>query len=406
MSTQRIRRRPSLAGMQRAAAERRASARVGVFPFDAERVSLLYNGRAAVYQGLHRLGLEPGDPILVPAYSCGSEIDALWKAKLAMRFYRVREDLSPDLDHLEKLCSSPGSGARPRALYVIHYFGCPQPMRVLQDFARAHELFLVEDNALGLYSRTTEGTPLGSFGDVGIFSFTKHLAVPDGGALVLGPGVPGRVETGRAPARLPVLGKTKALVENALDYRLPGLMPLVKRSATGPLVRGLKSVLGIEHARPASGAAGRRASQAAWLGEAQLRLERADWRASGLTQHLLRRIDHQQVCERRVRNLSLLERRLQIGPRLRPLIERIPRSTCAPYYPVLVEDAAALVAHLARHGVESQRFWDAVHPEVPIESFPFEAALKRRVVALPIHQDVTLPQVERLAELLAGWSRS
>jgi hypothetical protein len=49
-------------------------------PFNSAILELWYNGRAAIWHGAHDLGLNAGDRVLVPAYSCGAELDALVKA--------------------------------------------------------------------------------------------------------------------------------------------------------------------------------------------------------------------------------------------------------------------------------------------------------------------------------------
>jgi hypothetical protein len=50
------------------------------FPSNARNLSFWYNGRAAIWNGVQRLGLKPEDRVLVPAYACGAEIDPLIKA--------------------------------------------------------------------------------------------------------------------------------------------------------------------------------------------------------------------------------------------------------------------------------------------------------------------------------------
>src|SRR5207245_6549749 len=70
-------------------------------------------------------------------------------------------------------------------LYLIHYVGFPGPVQELSVACRARRLLLIEDCAQALLSNCAE-RPLGSFGDVAIFSIRKTLPVPDGGALVAG----------------------------------------------------------------------------------------------------------------------------------------------------------------------------------------------------------------------------
>ena len=88
------------------------------FPFGAPGVSYWHSGRAATYQGIRCLGLGSGARVLVPAYACGAEVDALVKAGMTPDYYHVSPDLSPDLDHVEALLAEPA-----QALLVTHYFG-------------------------------------------------------------------------------------------------------------------------------------------------------------------------------------------------------------------------------------------------------------------------------------------
>ena len=72
---------------------------------------------------------------------------------------------------------------RTRALYVIHPFGWPQPLKEIDAWRREQGLLLIEDCALALFSSSADGSPIGSTGDVSVFSFPKSLATPDGGAI-------------------------------------------------------------------------------------------------------------------------------------------------------------------------------------------------------------------------------
>ena len=59
-------------------------------------------------------------------------------------------------------------------------------MDTLQHIAYKHQLLLIEDAAQGLMAQY-KGKPLGSFGDLGCFSFheTKNIISGEGGALIV-----------------------------------------------------------------------------------------------------------------------------------------------------------------------------------------------------------------------------
>lgn len=137
------------------------------------------SGRTAIALVVEALGLAPGDEVLVPAYNCGTEVDALLASGLRLRFVDcdARGLLRP-----EALLASVSEGTR--ALYVIHPFGWPQPLNEIDEWRRAAGLRLIEDCALSLFSRYPDGAAIGSVGDVAIYSLPKSLPSGDGGLLV------------------------------------------------------------------------------------------------------------------------------------------------------------------------------------------------------------------------------
>lgn len=366
------------------------------YPLDQAHVSLWYGARAALWQGVRALGLRDGDRILVPAYHCGSEVDAFVKARLAVDFYHVRPDLTPDLDHVVALCNRPA-----RALCVTHYFGVAQPMEQIVSVVTARGLLLVEDNAHGLYSTDRQGRPLGSFGDMAVWSFTKMLPLPDGGALLLRPE---RVDRDHAftrgrPDPLRVAGKVKHLVEQALAHRAPGLTSTVMGTVVDPLTARIKAVVYREPDRRGADPA-----EDEGMRLVELVAERAGWAISPLAARLLARSPHAAVRDRRIRNFQTLGALVRRGRRVSPLVPELPSGACPSWFPVRVDDAEPLHRFLAGHGVDCLRFWSFFHRALPKERFPFEAALKRSVLALPVHQDLGEEDMAHLASLLDRWN--
>ena len=73
---------------------------------------------------------------------------------------------------------------RTRAIFLAHTLGNPFDAAAVRDFARAHDLWLIEDccDALG---STFQGQPVGTFGDLATFSFypAHHITMGEGGAV-------------------------------------------------------------------------------------------------------------------------------------------------------------------------------------------------------------------------------
>jgi dTDP-4-amino-4,6-dideoxygalactose transaminase len=329
-----------------------------------------------------------GARVLAPAYVCGSEIDPLLKAGLVVDHYRIRPDLTPDFDHLTELCARPA-----QALYVIHYFGFPQPIEALLAFARMHQLLLLEDNAHGLYSALSDERPLGTFGDAAFFSLRKTLPVPDGGALVLRDRAAPQPTV--RPSPFAVAGKVRFLAEQASAQRFPRGTPRVKRALMDPMVALVKA-----WRRDSGGTQVREGpDEVLWLVP-----DRVEWRMSAVSRHLLLRTAHEAVRRRRQLNYAALAAAFPERCDVVPLLPGLPRGTCPLFFPVRCgARTEALQRHLAKHAIGSKRFWSWMHPDVPIDRFPFEAALKREVLVLPVHQSLDEEDMGRLADTIATW---
>lgn len=368
------------------------------FPFDAPHFSLWHRGRSAIWHGVRSLGLAPGDRVLAPACACGAEIEALMRAGLDLAFYRVGPDLAPDMAHLERLCRQPA-----RALFVTHYFGYPQPVKALARFAEAHGLKLIEDNTHGFCSADQDGTPLGSLGDMSVFSFHKTVAIPSGGGLVL----KSAAEAGApaAPWRGPSVGSQASVLTRMLKKgmiaRFPGTGAWIKARLAGRPGRGRNKATGgpakSDRPRPDNSV------PTGMTDKMILRPEDTTCRMSAVSRLLVRLVDREGIVAARRRNFQILDDALRGGSGPRPFLGALPPGCCPWMYPVWEDDPEGLVRFLAAEGVMVTRFWPTNHPAIPLSEFPFEHDLKRHVVVLPIHQGLCEAQMGRIASLLEVW---
>ena len=115
--------------------------------FAGRRVALTELCRTSIALLRVALGLDEGDEVLVSAYNCGTEIDALLAAGLRVRCVDCDPQGMVTLEAIQKAVTT-----RTRALYIIHPFGWPQPLTEIDAWRRERALLLVEDCALSLFS--------------------------------------------------------------------------------------------------------------------------------------------------------------------------------------------------------------------------------------------------------------
>ena len=351
------------------------------FPFDAPHALSFYRARNAIYH-LFRALLEtnPGLTVLAPDYNSGNEILAMRAAGANIRYCPVRGDMSLDPDDVERYCRI----HNPDLLYVIHYAGWAQPMPALADLCRRRGMLLVEDCALSLLS-DLDGRPLGSFGDWSVFCLYKTLPLPNGAMLVQNGPVLESVERLKLRDAGPasVAGRTLELVV----YRLRS-----RANSVGAALQMVKRGMG----RAAGALDVRRAN----VGDIGFNLEDVDLAMSPLSQRLLRKLDFAEIKRRRVENYRLLAELL--GNDVIQVFPELPEGVCPLFFPIIVPDKHEAAEALRARGVDAVEFWNDSCEPGGHEMSADARFLRRHVLELPIHQDLTARHMEHVARQVSA----
>ncbi len=351
------------------------------FPFTVPHRLPFYRARNAIYH-LFRALVEtnPGLTVLAPDYNSGNEIMAMRAAGATIRYCPVRGDMTLDPDDVERYCRIHNPGL----LYVIHYAGWAQPMPALVELCRRRGMLLVEDCALSLLS-DLDGRPLGSFGDWSVFCLYKTLPLPNGALLVQnGP----RLESLehlrlREAGPASVAGRTLELVV----YRLRS-----RANSVGAALQMVKRGMG----RAAGALDVRRAN----VGDIGFNLEDVDLAMSPLSQRLLRKLDFADIKRRRADNYRLLAELL--GNDVIKVFPELPEGVCPLFFPIIVPDKHEAAEALRARGVDAVEFWNDSCEPGGHEMSSDARFLRRHVLELPIHQDLTARHMEHVARQVSA----
>lgn len=148
----------------------------------AKHAFAVANCTAALHLAYASLDPAPGDEILMPALTFVATANAAVAIGAVPVFAEVESaaDLTVSPGDLEKRITP-----RTRAIAVVHYSGFSCRMEAILALASRHELAVIEDcaHAPGAW---LGGKHLGTFGDVGCFSFfsNKNMTTGEGGMIV------------------------------------------------------------------------------------------------------------------------------------------------------------------------------------------------------------------------------
>lgn len=139
------------------------------------------SGTDALFLALAALGVGEGDEVITSPYTFFATVEAIVHTGARP----VLVDIETQNYHLDPARVEQAITSKTKAILPVHLFGHPADMKALSSIAQRHGLAVVEDACQAMGAQL-DGKPVGSWGDVGCFSFypTKNLGgIGDGGII-------------------------------------------------------------------------------------------------------------------------------------------------------------------------------------------------------------------------------
>lgn len=133
-----------------------------------------------LFSSMYLCGIKPGDEVIVPAISFVGAGNAVCANGSRLVLCDVdKRTLNVRAKDIEKVITP-----KTKAILLLHFGGIPCEMEEIMELAELHHLKVIEDCAAGVCS-TYKGQALGTFGDMGMWSFDamKILVCGDGAAI-------------------------------------------------------------------------------------------------------------------------------------------------------------------------------------------------------------------------------
>jgi 8-amino-3,8-dideoxy-alpha-D-manno-octulosonate transaminase len=138
------------------------------------------SGTAALQTAIAALGIGPGDEVILPAWTWHSCFNAIVLAGALPVFAEIDESFNIDPADIERHITK-----QTKLIMAVHLLGNPADLDLILPIARKHGIKVLEDCAQSV-GGSYKGKPLGSMGDIGIYSLqiNKTITAGEGGAVV------------------------------------------------------------------------------------------------------------------------------------------------------------------------------------------------------------------------------
>ena len=149
--------------------------------FGYKNILLTTSGTTALEMTALLINLQPGDEVIVPSFTFSSTVNAFMLRGALPVFCDIRKDtFNLDENLIEGLIT-----AKTRAIYCVDYAGVPCEIDMINEIAKKHGLFVIEDAAQSIGSTYKEKFT-GQLTEFTCFSFheTKNYVMGEGGMLV------------------------------------------------------------------------------------------------------------------------------------------------------------------------------------------------------------------------------
>ena len=152
-----------------------------------EHCAALSSGTAAIHLALIMLGVQRDDEVICSSFTfLGSCNPILYQQAVPVFIDSEAQSWNMDPDLLDEgIKDRIKKGKKPKAIIAVHLYGMPARIKEIMAIAQKYEIPVIEDAAEGIGS-TYFGQKLGTFGDIGIYSFNgnKIITTSGGGAMV------------------------------------------------------------------------------------------------------------------------------------------------------------------------------------------------------------------------------
>lgn len=138
------------------------------------------SGTAALHTAMAALEVGPGDEVILPAWTWYSCYNTIIQAGALPVFAEIDESFNLDPADIEHRITP-----QTKVIMAVHLQGNPAAMDPILEIARRHGLKVLEDASQSV-GASYKGRPLGSMGDIGIYSLqqSKTITAGEGGAVV------------------------------------------------------------------------------------------------------------------------------------------------------------------------------------------------------------------------------
>lgn len=133
------------------------------------------NGTTALHLAVESLGIGPGDEVIMPDLTIISCPFAVMYAGATP----VTVDVDSTTGNIDPTKIEAKITPKTKAIMVVHLYGHPADMDAINNIAKKHRLFVIED-AAEAHGAEYKGKKAGSLGDIAIFSFYGNKIVTSG----------------------------------------------------------------------------------------------------------------------------------------------------------------------------------------------------------------------------------
>lgn len=147
----------------------------------------LSSGTAAIHLALILLNVQQGDEVICSSFTFSGSCNPILYQK-AIPIFVDSENETWNMDPVilnDAIADRIKKGKKPKAIIAVHLYGMPAKMDKIMEVAQNYGIPVIEDAAEGL-GASYNNQKLGTFGDIGIFSFNgnKIITTSGGGAMV------------------------------------------------------------------------------------------------------------------------------------------------------------------------------------------------------------------------------